>query len=226
MQLVYCFQIQIFYVNSLHCYSLQVCKRWIQLWSRWKHNILCIRLWFWNSVRNSSFLFSASKTGSTAIFHNLFNVSVVNLINSFDLFAPVKFTTTDRYLNARILCYNFRCFLALLLVAAILWKIKQKYDRYRRRQRLFVEMEQMASRPFGTVLVELEKLPTLPSGGNKQQLVEIIRLIFEILRFIFTTFHLLFNLLIIRRYKISRKYTFQSNVIILNDVNNCSYIQY
>ena len=54
---------------------------------------------------------------------------------------------------------HFSCFLALLLVAAILWKIKQRYDRYRRRQRLFVEMEQMASRPFGSVLVELERLP-------------------------------------------------------------------
>lgn len=49
------------------------------------------------------------------------------------------------------------CFLLLLLVAAILWKIKQRYDIYRRRQRLFVEMEQMASRPFAQVLVELEK---------------------------------------------------------------------
>jgi len=58
------------------------------------------------------------------------------------------------------------CFLALLLVAAILWKIKQKYDRYRRRQRLFVEMEQMASRPFGTVLVELEKLPEHASSST------------------------------------------------------------
>ena len=38
---------------------------------------------------------------------------------------------------------HFSCFLALLLIAAILWKIKQKYDRYRRRQRLFVEMEQV-----------------------------------------------------------------------------------
>ena len=55
--------------------------------------------------------------------------------------------------------HNFRCFLALLLIAAVLWKVKQKFDRYRRRQRLFVEMEQMASRPFGSVLVELEKLP-------------------------------------------------------------------
>ncbi|GLV41896.1 distracted [Carabus blaptoides fortunei] len=50
------------------------------------------------------------------------------------------------------------CFLLLLLVAAILWKIKQRYDMYRRRQRLFVEMEQMASRPFSQVLVELEYL--------------------------------------------------------------------
>ncbi|KAG5869328.1 hypothetical protein JTB14_005136 [Gonioctena quinquepunctata] len=48
------------------------------------------------------------------------------------------------------------CFLLLLLVAAILWKIKQRYDMYRRRQRLFVEMEQMASRPFSQVLLELE----------------------------------------------------------------------
>ena len=52
-----------------------------------------------------------------------------------------------------------RCFIALLIVAAVLWKIKQRYDRYRRRQRLFVEMEQMASRPFGSVLVEMERLP-------------------------------------------------------------------
>lgn len=29
---------------------------------------------------------------------------------------------------------HFRCFLLLLLVAAILWKLKQKYDMYRRRQ--------------------------------------------------------------------------------------------
>ncbi|XP_067009750.1 attractin-like protein 1 isoform X3 [Anabrus simplex] len=49
------------------------------------------------------------------------------------------------------------CFLLLLLVAAILWKIKQKYDMYRRRQRLFVEMEQMASRPFSQVMVEIEQ---------------------------------------------------------------------
>lgn len=38
-------------------------------------------------------------------------------------------------------------------MAAVLWKIKQRYDMFRRRQRLYVEMEQMASRPFSQVSV-------------------------------------------------------------------------
>ncbi|XP_049809603.1 attractin [Schistocerca nitens] len=58
------------------------------------------------------------------------------------------------------------CFLLLLLVAAILWKIKQKYDMYRRRQRLFVEMEQMASRPFSQVLVEIEQREKLEDSSE------------------------------------------------------------
>lgn len=59
-----------------------------------------------------------------------------------------------------------RCFLALLLVAAVLWKIKQKYDMYRRRQRLFVEMEQMASRAFSQVLVEIERRESIISEND------------------------------------------------------------
>ncbi|KAL1450008.1 hypothetical protein WDU94_002471 [Cyamophila willieti] len=59
--------------------------------------------------------------------------------------------------------HDVGCFLLLLLVAAILWKIKQKYDLYRRRQRLFVEMEQMASRPFAQIVVEVENRR---SGGT------------------------------------------------------------
>lgn len=49
------------------------------------------------------------------------------------------------------------CFLTLLIIAAILWKIKQKYDLYRRRQQLFVEMEQMASRPFAGVVIQINR---------------------------------------------------------------------
>ncbi|XP_015604179.1 attractin isoform X2 [Cephus cinctus] len=58
------------------------------------------------------------------------------------------------------------CFLALLLVAAVLWKIKQRYDLYRRRQRLFVEMQQMASRAFSQVLVEIERRDVVLSSGD------------------------------------------------------------
>lgn len=47
------------------------------------------------------------------------------------------------------------CFLTLLIIAAILWKIKQRYDIYRRRQQAFLELEHMASRPFASIFVEL-----------------------------------------------------------------------
>uniref|UniRef100_A0A8D8ZS86 Attractin-like protein 1 n=1 Tax=Cacopsylla melanoneura TaxID=428564 RepID=A0A8D8ZS86_9HEMI len=63
------------------------------------------------------------------------------------------------------------CFLLLLLVAAILWKIKQKYDLYRRRQRLFVEMEQMASRPFAQIVVEVENRSYPQTSSTKQSVV-------------------------------------------------------
>lgn len=82
----------------------------------------------------------------------------------------------DYLIYAELCC---RCFLLLLLVAAVLWKLKQKYDTYRRRQvcdiyidndvsinviyngvlvsqRLFVEMVQMARRPFSSINVEID----------------------------------------------------------------------
>lgn len=49
------------------------------------------------------------------------------------------------------------CFLSLLLLAAILWKVKQKYDVYRRRQRMFMEMEQMAKRSFACIHLEVSR---------------------------------------------------------------------
>ncbi|CAG2195394.1 Attractin-like protein 1 [Mytilus edulis] len=49
------------------------------------------------------------------------------------------------------------CFLSLLIIAAVLYKIKHKYDLYRRRQRMMVEMEEMASRPFASVTVEIDR---------------------------------------------------------------------
>uniref|UniRef100_A0A669C3N4 Attractin like 1 n=1 Tax=Oreochromis niloticus TaxID=8128 RepID=A0A669C3N4_ORENI len=50
----------------------------------------------------------------------------------------------------------FSCFLSLLLVAAVVWKIKQTCWASRRREQLMRERQQMASRPFASVDVSLE----------------------------------------------------------------------
>ncbi|XP_035282260.1 attractin-like isoform X2 [Anguilla anguilla] len=64
----------------------------------------------------------------------------------------------------------FSCFLSLLLVAAVVWKIKQSCWASRRREQLLREMQQMASRPFATVNVALEtdeEPPDLIGGSVK-----------------------------------------------------------
>uniref|UniRef100_A0A8D0D1I6 Attractin n=1 Tax=Sander lucioperca TaxID=283035 RepID=A0A8D0D1I6_SANLU len=62
----------------------------------------------------------------------------------------------------------FSCFLSLLLVAAVVWKIKQSCWASRRREQLLREMQQMASRPFATINVALETDDEPPDliGGN------------------------------------------------------------
>ncbi|XP_061693788.1 attractin-like protein 1 isoform X4 [Syngnathoides biaculeatus] len=53
----------------------------------------------------------------------------------------------------------FSCFLSLLLVAAVVWKVKQTCWASRRREQLLRERQQMASRPFASVAVALEACP-------------------------------------------------------------------
>ncbi|XP_041829617.1 attractin-like protein 1 [Melanotaenia boesemani] len=50
----------------------------------------------------------------------------------------------------------FSCFLSLLLVAAVVWKIKQTCWASRRREQLMRERQQMASRPFASVAVLMD----------------------------------------------------------------------
>uniref|UniRef100_A0A4W4EMR1 Attractin-like 1b n=1 Tax=Electrophorus electricus TaxID=8005 RepID=A0A4W4EMR1_ELEEL len=50
----------------------------------------------------------------------------------------------------------FSCFLSLLLVAAVVWKIKQTCWASRRREQLMRERQQMASRPFASVAMALD----------------------------------------------------------------------
>ncbi|KAL8587016.1 hypothetical protein ACOMHN_023406 [Nucella lapillus] len=67
----------------------------------------------------------------------------------------------------------FSCFLSLLLIAAALWKIKHKYDSYRRRQQLMVEMQQMASRPFSSVCVDMDKKADPAAGAGPPERKEL-----------------------------------------------------
>ncbi|XP_044070048.1 attractin-like protein 1 isoform X6 [Siniperca chuatsi] len=60
----------------------------------------------------------------------------------------------------------FSCFLSLLLVAAVVWKVKQTCWASRRREQLMRERQQMASRPFGSVAVALEV------GGDQEELLQ------------------------------------------------------
>ncbi|CAL1533125.1 unnamed protein product [Lymnaea stagnalis] len=69
----------------------------------------------------------------------------------------------------------FSCFLSLLLIAAALWKIKHKYDSYRRRQQMIVEMQQMASRPFSTIPVEMERKSSPAIVDKKDHLDSVLR---------------------------------------------------
>ncbi|XP_077482111.1 attractin-like protein 1 [Stigmatopora argus] len=57
----------------------------------------------------------------------------------------------------------FSCFLSLLLVAAVVWKIKQTCWASRRREQLMRERQQMASRPFASAAVVIDAREGLPA---------------------------------------------------------------
>ncbi|XP_065316096.1 attractin-like isoform X2 [Gordionus sp. m RMFG-2023] len=81
----------------------------------------------------------------------------------------VSFSNTPKLDILQFFITFLSCFLFLLFVAAVSWKVKQKYDIYRRRQRLFIEMEQMATRPFSSLYLYLEsKHPSFYIGKKKK----------------------------------------------------------
>ena len=86
-------------------------QRHILRFCSYVHNALC----------TSNILFPTSKSRHTSIFSHLFQVYAVHYFTSW----------RNRFHIISLYC---SCFLALLIIAAILWKIKQKYELYRRRQ--------------------------------------------------------------------------------------------
>ncbi|XP_057681701.1 attractin-like protein 1 [Corythoichthys intestinalis] len=61
----------------------------------------------------------------------------------------------------------FSCFLSLLLVAAVVWKIKQTCWASRRREQLMRERQQMASRPFASAAVVIDA-----RGGQSSEMLQ------------------------------------------------------
>uniref|UniRef100_A0A2C9JPB1 Tubulin beta chain n=1 Tax=Biomphalaria glabrata TaxID=6526 RepID=A0A2C9JPB1_BIOGL len=104
-----------------------------------------------------------------------FLVYVFNFKTPFML--QISFVQPEKINLLRFFIIFFSCFLSLLLIAAALWKIKHKYDSYRRRQQLIVEMQQMASRPFSTISVEIDHKShnQLISGEKKDHLDSVLR---------------------------------------------------
>lgn len=72
----------------------------------------------------------------------------------------ISFTHKTRIQLLHFFITFFGCFLTLLAIAFILWKSKQRYDRYRRQRRLLLEMKQMASRPFSKLYIDLDSNDT------------------------------------------------------------------
>jgi hypothetical protein len=59
------------------------------------------------------------------------------------------------------------CFLFLFALFGVAWKVKHEFDLYVRNQRRFIEMEQMASRPLSTIL--LESIRKVGVGSSNHQ---------------------------------------------------------
>ncbi|KAJ1213302.1 hypothetical protein NDU88_000940 [Pleurodeles waltl] len=106
-------------------------------------------------------------------FHNNPNITFFVYVSNFTW--PIKiqiaFSQHSNFMDlVQFFVTFFSCFLSLLLVAAVVWKIKQSCWASRRREQLLREMQQMASRPFASVNVALEmdeEPPDLIGGSIK-----------------------------------------------------------
>ncbi|KAB7494399.1 Attractin-like protein 1 [Armadillidium nasatum] len=96
----------------------------------------------------SEYVFGSSENNTT------FHVYVFNFTPPIEII--ISFSQHPKLDLIQFFSIFSLCFMVLLLMAFVMWKIKQKYDTYTRRQRLMVEMEAMASRPFRAIFLELQ----------------------------------------------------------------------
>ncbi|XP_003206106.2 attractin-like [Meleagris gallopavo] len=101
----------------------------------------------------------------------VFTVSIIFCISCLFAALGIAFSQHSNFMDlVQFFVTFFSCFLSLLLVAAVVWKIKQSCWASRRREQLLREMQQMASRPFASINVALEtdeEPPDLIGGSIK-----------------------------------------------------------
>ncbi|XP_056616392.1 attractin-like protein 1 isoform X2 [Triplophysa dalaica] len=110
---------------------------------------------FKTNIREHRDSFSCEKFSFPANPNITFHVYVSNF--SWPIKIQISFSQHSSIMDlVQFFVTFFSCFLSLLLVAAVVWKVKQTCWASRRREQLMRERQQMASRPFASVTVALE----------------------------------------------------------------------
>uniref|UniRef100_A0AAR2J9J2 Attractin-like 1a n=1 Tax=Pygocentrus nattereri TaxID=42514 RepID=A0AAR2J9J2_PYGNA len=108
-----------------------------------------------NSIKDYKNTFSCERFGFRANPNITFYVYVSNF--SWPIKIQISFSQHSSIMDlVQFFVTFFSCFLSLLLVAAVVWKVKQTCWASTRREQLMRERQQMASRPFASVPVSLE----------------------------------------------------------------------
>jgi len=89
------------------------------------------------------------------------NRNATFIVHVYDFHTPITiqiaFSRRSRIQLLHFFVTFFGCLFSLLALAFISWKTKQRYDRFRRQRQVIIQMEQMASRPFTRLLVDVTK---------------------------------------------------------------------
>ncbi|CAF0916193.1 unnamed protein product [Brachionus calyciflorus] len=97
------------------------------------------------------------------------NRNLIFIVNVYDFQTPITiqiaFSRKSKIQLLHFFITFFGCLLSLLTIAFITWKSKQRFDRYRRQRQIVIQMEQMASRPFTRLLLDITE-------NSKENLLE------------------------------------------------------
>ncbi|XP_071792859.1 attractin-like isoform X3 [Asterias amurensis] len=118
--------------------------------------------------------FSTTFSNSDYNFDDESNTTFFVYISNFTTPLAFEVSVRQRFLLLNLLEFLvvfFSCFLSFLLFFVVGWKVKQRYDSFRRQQNRAVELAVMARRPFAPINLVIENTvpPDIVAGTNKKQ---------------------------------------------------------